>query len=56
VSSFLSTSFYDLENRLLSNEYILIRNEGEDQGMHGEELGVGQGKQGTSKTLEAQYN
>jgi hypothetical protein len=31
--------------------YILIRNEGEDQGMRGEELGVGQGQQGTSKTL-----
>jgi hypothetical protein len=30
VSSFLSTSFYDLENRLLPNDYILIRNQGED--------------------------
>jgi hypothetical protein len=51
VSSFLSTSFYDLENRLLPNDYILIRNEGENQGMCGEDLGVGQGQQGTSKTL-----
>jgi hypothetical protein len=30
VSSFLSTSFYDVENRLLPNDYILIRNERED--------------------------
>jgi hypothetical protein len=27
VSSFLSTSFYDFENRLLTNDYIIIRNE-----------------------------
>jgi hypothetical protein len=40
VSSFLSTSFYDFENRLLANDYIMIRNEGEDQGICGEELGV----------------
>ena len=51
VSSFLSTSFYDFKNRLLPNDYIMIRNEGEDHGMRGEELGVGQGQQGTSKTL-----
>jgi hypothetical protein len=51
VSSFLSTSFYDHENRLLANDYILIRNEGENQGMHGEELGVRLGQQGMSKTL-----
>jgi hypothetical protein len=51
VSSFLSTSFYDFENRLLSNDYIMIRNEGENQGIRGEDLGVGQGQQGTSKTL-----
>jgi hypothetical protein len=41
VSSFLSTSFYDFENRLLTNDYIMIRNEGEDQGMRREEFGVG---------------
>jgi hypothetical protein len=29
----------------------MIRNEGEDQGMRGEELGFGQGQQETSKTL-----
>ena len=49
VSSFLSTSFYDFENRLLSNDYIMIRNLGEDQEMHGDELGGGEGQQGTSK-------
>jgi hypothetical protein len=51
VSSFLSTSIYDFENRLLPDDYIMIRNEVEDQGMCGEELGVEQGQQGTSKTL-----
>jgi hypothetical protein len=51
VSSFISTSFYDFENRLLPNDYIMIRNEGEDQEMLGEELGVGQVQQRTSKTL-----
>ena len=49
VSSFLSTSFYDFENRLLPNDYIMIRNQGEDQKMSGEELGGGEGQQGTSK-------
>jgi hypothetical protein len=29
VSSFLSNSLYDLENRLLPNDYIMLRNEGE---------------------------
>ena len=35
VRSFLSTSFYDFENRLLSHDYIVIRNKGEDQEMRG---------------------
>jgi hypothetical protein len=39
VSSFLSTSIYDFENRLLPNDYIMIKNQGEDQEMHGEGLG-----------------
>jgi hypothetical protein len=39
VSSFLSTSTYDFENRLLPNDYIMIRNQGEDQEMHGEGFG-----------------
>ena len=34
MSSFLSKSFYDFENRLLTNDYIVLRNHGEDQGMH----------------------
>jgi hypothetical protein len=37
--SFLSTSTYDFENRLLPNDYIMIRNQGEDQEMHVEGLG-----------------
>jgi hypothetical protein len=49
VSSFLSNSYYDFENRLLPNDYIVIRNQGEDQMMHGEELGVGESQQGTFK-------
>jgi hypothetical protein len=30
VSSFLGTSTYNLENKLLPNDYIVIRNQGED--------------------------
>jgi len=25
---------YDFENKLISNDYIVLRNHGEDQGMH----------------------
>ena len=39
VSSFLSTSTYDFDNRLLPNVYIVIRNQEEDQEMYGEGLG-----------------
>jgi hypothetical protein len=39
VSSFLSNSLYDLENRLLPNNYIVLRNEGEVQETHGGGLG-----------------
>ena len=31
VSSFLCLSLYDFENRLLPNDYIMIRNNGEDK-------------------------
>ena len=34
VSSFLCMSLYNSENRLLPNDYIMLRNNGEDQGMH----------------------
>jgi len=34
VSSFLSKSLYDFENKLLPNDYIVLRNHGEDQEMH----------------------
>jgi hypothetical protein len=39
VSSFLSNSLYDFENRLLPNDYIVLRNEGEVQDTHGGGLG-----------------
>lgn len=39
VSSFLSNSFYDFENRLLPNDYIMLRNQGEDPQGLGEGLG-----------------
>ena len=39
VSSFLSKSLYDFENRLLPNDYIVLRNHGEDQWMHNGCLG-----------------
>ena len=35
VSSFLSNSFYDFKNRLLPNDYIMLRNQGEDQAWRG---------------------
>jgi hypothetical protein len=39
VSSFLSNSLYDFENRLLPNDYIMLMNEGEVQETHGGGLG-----------------
>jgi hypothetical protein len=39
VSSFLNSSSYDYENRLLLNDYIVIRNHGEGQAILGEGLG-----------------
>jgi hypothetical protein len=39
VSSFLSNSLYDFENRLLPNDYMVLRNEGEVQETHGGGLG-----------------
>jgi hypothetical protein len=39
VSSFLSNSLYDYENRLLPNDYIVLRYEGEVQETHGGGLG-----------------
>jgi hypothetical protein len=46
VSSFLNSSSYDYENRLLPNDYIVIRNHGEDQGILGEGLGGVEDQQG----------
>jgi hypothetical protein len=46
VSSFLNSSSYDYENRLLPNDYIVIRNHGEGQGIPGEGLGGMEDQQG----------
>jgi hypothetical protein len=51
VSSFLSTSTYDFENRLPPNDYIVIRNQGEDQEMHGEGLGGMEVQQGSASQI-----
>ena len=39
VSSFLNTSLYDYKDRLLANDYIVIRNHGEGEEMLGDGLG-----------------
>ena len=39
VSSFLSNSLYNFENRLLPNDYVLFRNHGEDKETHRGRLG-----------------
>jgi hypothetical protein len=46
VSSFLNSSSYDYENRLLPNDYIVLRNHGEGQGILGEGLGGVEDQQG----------
>jgi len=46
VSSFLSQSLYDFENILLPNDYIVLRNHGEDQGMDKGWLGGVEDQQG----------
>jgi hypothetical protein len=46
VSSFLNSSSYDYENRLLPNDYIVIRNHGEGQGILGEGVGGMEDQQG----------
>jgi hypothetical protein len=48
VSSFLSNSLYDFENRLLPNDYIVLRNEGEVQETHGGWLGGVEDQRGRS--------
>jgi hypothetical protein len=51
VSLFLSTSTCDFENRLLPNDYIVIRNQGEDQEMHVEGLGGVEVQQGSASQV-----
>jgi hypothetical protein len=41
VSSFLCTSFYDFENGMLPNIFIMLRDNGEDQGGFENKLGGG---------------
>jgi hypothetical protein len=47
VSSFLNSSSYDYENRLLPNDYIVIRNHGEGQGI------LGEGRGGPARTYKS---
>jgi hypothetical protein len=51
MSLFLSTSTYNSENRLLPNDYIVIRNQGEDQEMHGKGLGGLEVHQGSASQV-----
>jgi len=46
VSLFLSKSLYNFENKLLPNDYIVLRNHGEDQGMRKVWLGGVENQQG----------
>ncbi len=46
VSSFLCSSLYEFENRLLPNDYIMIRNNGKDKETFGEGLIVMKDHQG----------
>jgi hypothetical protein len=46
VSSFLNSSSFDYENRLLLNDYIVIRDHGEGQGILGEGFGGVEDQQG----------
>jgi hypothetical protein len=50
VKSFLCSSANDLENRLLPNDLIIIRNQGVDHGGHvGHQKGAGETKQHTQQ-------
>jgi hypothetical protein len=52
VSSFLNSYSYDYDNRLLLNDYIVIRNHGEGQGILGEGLGGVEDQQGHTSQEE----
>jgi hypothetical protein len=54
VSSFLSTSLFGFRNRLLSYDYVMIRNQGEDQKMHKKGLEVWWTSKGAQAEVEAQ--
>jgi hypothetical protein len=51
VSSFLSTSTYHFANRQLTNDYNVIRNQGEDQEMHVEGFGGMEVQQGSASQV-----
>ena len=46
VSSFLSNSLYEFENRLLPNDYVVLRNQGGGQETHRGGLGGVEDQQG----------
>jgi hypothetical protein len=46
VSSFLNTTLYDYENKLLPNDYIVVRNHGEGQEILEDGLGAKEDQQG----------
>ena len=53
VSSFLSNALYvNIENSMLPNDYILLRNKGEDQEGVGEGLRGGEDQQGRPSRVE----
>ena len=56
VSSFLrSSSYVTFENGLLPNDYIVIRNHGEDQEMMGEGLGDVEDQQGRGSPTKIDF-
>ena len=54
VSSFLSTYSCEFENRLLSNDLIILSNKAEDQQGHGEGLGAWRTSKDVRIKVEAQ--
>ncbi|TVU13612.1 hypothetical protein EJB05_40328, partial [Eragrostis curvula] len=54
VSSFLMSSIYGFENKMLPNELIIVRNHGDDEDVAGELLGGVEGRQEVQIKFEAQ--
>jgi hypothetical protein len=50
VNSFLCSSAYNIESRLLPNDLIILRNQGEDHGGHTEhQEGIGEPRRGAQE-------